>query len=105
MLCFEGYEVLTALGGEAGLRELEASRPDGILLALRMLGDNLAFLRRLRAVDEHRQTPVAVITGDNSAAGTFAGELRELEVEVYYKPVWLEDLVVIAERLLQRRAR
>ena len=50
MLRLEGYQVRTAMNAETGLREAEHSRPDAIILDLRMpLVDGLGFLRRLRA--------------------------------------------------------
>src|SRR5262245_65245770 len=65
MLRLEGYEVRTAMNAESGLREAEQSHPDAIILDLRMpLVDGLGFLRRLRAHDAQRDTPVAIVTGD-----------------------------------------
>ena len=50
MLRLEGYQVRTAVSAETGLREAEESRPNAIILDLRMpLVDGLGFLRRLRA--------------------------------------------------------
>ena len=50
MLRLEGYQVRTAITAENGLRVAEESRPDAIILDLRMpLVDGLGFLRRLRA--------------------------------------------------------
>ena len=65
MLRLEGYQVRTAINAESGLLVAEESRPDAIILDLRMpLVDGLGFLRRLRAKDEQRLTPVAIVTGD-----------------------------------------
>ena len=65
MLRLEGYQVRTAVSAENGLREAEESHPDAIILDLRMpLVDGLGFLRRLRAHDDQRDTPVAIVTGD-----------------------------------------
>src|SRR3981081_381329 len=64
MLRLEGYQVRTAVSAETGLREAEHSHPDAIILDLRMpLVDGLGFLRRLRAHDHQRKTPVAIVTG------------------------------------------
>lgn len=104
MLRLEGYEVRTARSAEAAFVEMETSHPDAILLDLRMpVTDGISFLRRLRAYEKHGRTPVAVITGDYSIEDTRSGELRELEADVYFKPVWLEDLLGITQRLLQRK--
>src|SRR5947207_1391278 len=65
MLRLEGYEVCTAMDAETGLRAAEQCRPDAIILDLRMpLVDGLTFLRRLREDEHHRETPVAIVTGD-----------------------------------------
>jgi two-component system response regulator PrrA len=102
LLRLEGYEVVTALDADAALREVETSHPDAVLLDLRMpLMDGLTFLRRLRAREE-RHTPVAIVTADYLVDEATTRELRELEADVYYKPVWLEDLVGITRRLIHR---
>ena len=50
MLKLEGYQVRTAVNAQKGLEEAEQSRPDAIILDLRMpLVDGLGFLRRLRS--------------------------------------------------------
>jgi two-component system response regulator PrrA len=102
MLRLEGYDVRTAMNAETGLREADKSRPDAIILDLRMpLVDGLGFLRRLRARDELRDTPVAIVTGDYFLDDQVSAELRELGAELKFKPLWLEDLVGLARHLLQ----
>ncbi len=102
MLRLEGFDVRTALNGEMGLREASRSRPDAIILDLRMpLVDGLGFLRRLRADDEQRDVPVAIVTGDYFLDDDIATELRQLGAEVKFKPLWLEDLVGLARDLLK----
>ena len=102
MLRLEGFDVRTALNGEMGLREASRSRPDAIILDLRMpLVDGLKFLRRRRADDEQRDVPVAIVTGDYFLDDDVATELRQLGAEVKFKPLWLEDLVGLARDLLK----
>ena len=104
MLRLEGYQVRTAVSAETGLREAEHSHPDAIILDLRMpLVDGLGFLRRLRAHDEQRTTPVAIVTGDYFLDETVATELQQLGTELRFKPLWLEDLVGLARNLLQSK--
>ena len=68
MLKLEGFEVRTAINAEAGLKVASESQPNAIILDLRMpLVDGLGFLRRLRAQQEQRATPVARVTGDSFA--------------------------------------
>jgi DNA-binding response OmpR family regulator len=101
MLRLEGYQVRTAFDAERGLREVEDSQPDAIILDLRMpLIDGVGFLRRLRARDGHWQTPVAIVTGDYFFDDTVATQLRELGAAVRFKPLWLEDLVNLTRGLL-----
>ncbi len=103
MLRLEGHEVLTALDADAAWVEIATSRPDAVLLDLR-LGrlDALTFLRRLRVHEEHRDTPVAIVTGDYAVDPATATALRELQADVYFKPLWLQDLVEITRRLIHR---
>ena len=104
MLRLEGYQVRTAVSAETGLEEAQNSLPDAIILDLRMpLVDGLGFLRRLRARDSARTTPVAIVTGDYFLDDSVSAELRELGAELRFKPLWLEDLVGLARNLLQSR--
>jgi DNA-binding response OmpR family regulator len=102
MLQLEGYQVRTAVSAEMGLVEAARSHPNAIILDLRMpLIDGLGFLRRLRERDEHRFTPVAIVTGDYFLDDSISSEIRELGAELRFKPLWLEDLVGLARDLLK----
>ena len=102
MLCFEGYQVGTAVSAEAGLIEAEQRHPDAIILDLRMpLFDGLGFLRRLRAHDDQRNTPVAIVTGDYFLDDSVTTEMHELGAEVRFKPLWLEEVVGLVGHLLR----
>lgn len=102
MLQREGYEVSTAQDAEAGLLEVATTHPDAVLLDLRMpLLDGIGFLRRLRVQEPDRHTPVAIITGDYIIDGDLLREIRALDAMLCFKPLWLEDLVRITERLLR----
>ena len=102
MLELEGYAVRTAMNAENGLREAAEHHPDAIILDLRMpLMDGLGFLRRLRAFDEHRNVPVAIVTGDYFMDDRVSSELKLLGAELKFKPLWLEDLVGLARTLLR----
>jgi two-component system, OmpR family, response regulator PrrA len=104
MLRLEGYQVRTAINAENGLQEAEQCHPDAIILDLRMpLVDGLGFLRRLRARDDQRSTPVAIVTGDYFLDDAVSSELRELGAELRFKPLWLEDLVGLARNLLKSK--
>jgi CheY-like chemotaxis protein len=100
----EGFNVRTAGNAENGLREAAEHHADAIILDLRMpLINGLGFLYRLRTSEEHRNTPVAVVTGavvDDS----MQAELSELGAELRFKPLWLEDVVQLARELVGRAA-
>ena len=101
MLRLERYDVSIAPSVDAGLREVETSHPDAIILDLRMpLADGLEFLRRLRAHDDRQRIPVAIVTGDYSLDEGISRELRQLGARLYFKPVWLDALLQIVDELL-----
>jgi DNA-binding response OmpR family regulator len=101
MLTVEGYKVRTAGDGETALREVEAIRPDAIIVDLRMpLIDGLAFLRRLRTDQAQRKVPVAVITADYLVDEALTTEVRALGADLHFKPFWQEDLAVLTRSLL-----
>ena len=104
MLRLEGYEVLTAGDGQTALHLVEGRHPDGVLVDLRMPSeDGLVFLRRLRAMEAERDTPVAVITGDQLAVDeTVVRELTELHATVHFKPLWMADLLRIVDELVRK---
>lgn len=102
MLRLEGYQVRTAASAETGLRAAEDVQPDAIILDLRMpLVDGLGFLRRLRERDGYDAIPVAIVTGDYFLDDSVSDELKELGAELRFKPLWLEDLVGLARKLLE----
>jgi CheY-like chemotaxis protein len=100
----EGFNVRTAMNAESGLREANSSHADAIILDLRMpLINGLGFLYRLRTSAQHRNTPVAIVTGavvDDS----LQAELTELGAELRFKPLWLEEVVELAHQLVNRAA-
>jgi DNA-binding response OmpR family regulator len=101
MLALDGYDVRTALSAEAGLREAEAEHLDAILLDLRMpLVDGLAFLRQLRAREDTQRTPVAIVTADYFIDDLISADLRALGAQLYFKPLWVEDVLHIAHTLI-----
>ena len=104
MLRLEGFKVRTAISAETGLQDAQDTRPDAIILDLRMpLLDGLGFLRRLRADQAAQDTPVAIVTGDYFLDDSVSSELQQLGAELRFKPLWLEDLVGLARNLLKVR--
>ena len=104
ILTLEGFDVRTAATAESGLRELENSRPDAVILDLRMPYINgLGMLYRIRACEPGREMPVAIVTGDQCIDDAVLNELRDLGAEIKFKPLWIEDLVDVARSLVNSR--
>jgi DNA-binding response OmpR family regulator len=78
ILAREPYELLTAKDGREAIAKVAAERPDLILLDV-VMPDLTGFdvLRKLRAQDETRSTPVIMVTtrgeGNNVEAGYAGG--------------------------------
>jgi DNA-binding response OmpR family regulator len=105
VLRLEGHDVRTALSADDGMRAVHESGPDAILVDYNLPAANGAeFLRRLRACEGHRDTPVAVITGDYSLDDTPGTELHQLGARVAFKPLWVAELVDLTSQLLAGRA-
>jgi len=103
-LTLEGFDVRIAQSPLAGLQELDDVRPDAILLDLRMPFINgIGFLYRLRASAAHRHIPVAIITGDSCIADSAMQEMHDLDAELVFKPVWIDEVVSVTRGLLQKR--
>ena len=101
ILTLEGYDVHTATTAEVALSENDSWRPDAIILDLWMPFINgLGFLYRLREREDRRNTPVVMVTGDQCLEDTVIAEIHELGAEVYFKPLWLEDLVTVVRKLV-----
>ena len=101
MLKLEGYEVVTALEPEEGLRLAGTLHPSAIILDMRMpIVNGLQFLRALRSTPQLAKVPVAIVTGDYFMGEPVMNELRSLGASVRFKPLWLEDLVALARGLV-----
>ena len=58
-----GYETIAAYNGSDALNGVQRSRPDAILLDVRMPGiDGLAVLKRLQECDHTRHVPVVMLS-------------------------------------------
>lgn len=102
MLRLEGYEVWAALSADEGLSLAQTHQPHVIILDLRMpLTSGLQFLRAIRAIPNLTNIPVAIVTGDYYLDEMQASEIQALGAELRYKPLWLEELVMLARELLQ----
>ena len=92
ILRLEGHQVRTAANAYEGLREVESFRPDAIILDLRM--------PLINGLVDTCRVPVAMITGDCTIDEEATSELRDLGAQLWLKPLWTEDLISIADKLL-----
>jgi len=97
-----GYRVLVAQNAEDALREVDQSRPDAVIMDLRMpLVDGFGLLYRIRSREAQQHIPVLVVTGDTTLSEDMLKELSDLGAKVRYKPIEGADLVAEARALLE----
>ena len=102
MLEAAGYDAHAEKDVQSGLAYLETASPAVLILDLHLPdGTGLECLRRVRQWPQHRDLPVAVLTGDYFLDEEIARELGELGASVFFKPVWEDDLLRIVEHLLK----
>lgn len=101
ILRLEGYEVWAALsadGASAWRRRIDRTL---VILGLRMpLTNGLQFLRAIRAIPGLTTTPVAIVTRDYHLDEAQAADIRALGAELHYKPLSMEEQVILARELL-----
>ena len=103
-LSLEGYDVRVAASPLTGLQEIDETPPDAILLDLRMpFVNGIGFLYRLRAHATHRNIPVAIITGDSCVDDPALQEMHDLDAEIVFKPIWLDEVISVTRHLLEKR--
>ena len=101
MLKLEGFGVATALSAEAGLELADNVNPQAIILDMRMpITNGLQFLRLVRSKPHLVDIPVAIVTGDYFLAESIQQELKALGASIWFKPLWLEDLIALAKTLV-----
>lgn len=70
----EGYDVLTATGGEGGLAQARMGHPDVIVLDVMMPGvDGLEVARRLRSDSDTRAIPIILLSAKAQTSDIQAG--------------------------------
>jgi two-component system phosphate regulon response regulator PhoB len=106
LLCYNleraGYRVSTASDGEAGLRDLFASRPDALVLDLMLPGrSGLEVLRELRGEPLTRDLPVVVLTARGAEMDRLIGFEHGAD-DYLTKPFSTRELVARVKALLRR---
>jgi DNA-binding response OmpR family regulator len=101
MLRLDGHEVWAALSAREGLKLAETHRPTAVIVDLRSpLATSMDLVRTLKAMPHLARTPMAVVSGDYYSRPDHVAELRTLGVDLRFKPLWLDELVALARRLL-----
>ncbi len=97
-LKFEGYTVITADSGENGLKALEKTSPDLIILDMSMPGmGGVGFLKEISSTDGKPEHPVLVLTARANMAEFFAN----VDVDGFIaKPCDPNDLLMEVARII-----
>lgn len=91
-----GFDVSTASDGEIGVKMVEKTKPDIILLDLQMPHmDGATALKHIRASKSSAKTPVIILT--NLGAEEAPKELQELNIHSYIVKAELTPSQVVAE--------
>ena len=98
----EGFRVYAASDGEEGLRRLNASRPDAVVLDLMLPGRNgLEVLREVRGSPATRDLPVMVLTARSAEMDRLLGFENGAD-DYLTKPFSPRELVARLHALLRR---
>ena len=97
-----GYTPVAAPSAEDALRMMnQGLRPDAVLLDLAMPGmGGLGFLLQLGADPIRRRIPVAIVTGHIAIPQPVQAAAEALGVPVHHKPVDMDGLLELTDRLL-----
>jgi DNA-binding response OmpR family regulator len=101
MLKAEGYGVRVAPDARSVFTAIERRVPAAIVMDFHLpITSGLEILRQLRATARHAHIPVAVVTGDYLVDERVTREFEALGAQLYFKPLWEEDLIRIVRDLL-----
>jgi len=96
----QGFNVITAVDGEAALRAVGFEMPDAIILDLELQGqDGLSVCRQLRANPETARVPLLVLSGEGEQIDQLLS--NDLDADDFMtKPLDLKKLLVKIKRIL-----
>lgn len=85
------YDVVTATDGDIGLEKLKEEKPDLVVLDVGLPNLNgYEFMQELKSLDDVSQTPVIVLTANETMEDVF--KLEGIK-KYYVKPVDIAELV------------
>ena len=97
----EGYAVETAADGFKALPKLEEFEPDVVVTDLKMPGlDGMGLMRKVHEQDPERAVIVMTAFGGVQSAVT---AMRQGAADYLTKPINFEELLVVVERVIERR--
>ncbi|MDD4894616.1 MAG: response regulator [Candidatus Omnitrophica bacterium] len=96
-----GYEVVTAVDGQAALDLLKGNKPDLVLLDVHLpIIDGYEVCKRMKENEELKQIPVIFFSATSSAQKIEA-KTKELNAQGYLiKPFEAENLINIIKKLI-----
>ena len=98
-----GYELIEAESAEAGLQLAAERVPDVVLVDLKLPGmDGLSFCRSIRLLEQHRTTPVILISG-TKGSNLLAESARAGARYFLSKPIDPPTLISMISRCLHER--
>jgi DNA-binding response OmpR family regulator len=100
-----GYEVQMVRDAEAALAFLDHAQAKVALIDLHLpTADGLQLVERLRARPDLAAMPIALMTGDYNLDDQTATRVTALDARLFFKPIWLDDLLNIVGDLLSHRS-
>jgi DNA-binding response OmpR family regulator len=100
-----GYHVQLAGDAESALSFVDHDVPSAMIVDLRLpTMDGLALLRQIRTRKALALMPVALVTGDYFVDEDVIEGFKALGAQVYFKPIWSDDLVQMVGDLLSGTA-
>jgi len=100
-LRLEGHEVWAALSAREGLALAQNHRPGAVIVDLRSpLSSTIELARSLRAIPHLARVPMAIVSGDYYPTREHLTELSQMGIDLRFKPLWLDELVALARKLL-----
>jgi len=103
-LMASGFAVLEAENGLEGFNEVQAQRPDCVILDLMMpVLDGFGFLKRVRSIIDLQDIPILILTASQDDRNRIRG--FQYQADAYMgKPYDLEALTAEVTRLVASRA-